>query len=131
MSAQIRLQRNGYYDILEKTQKGSLDITSWLLWFLNCLSAALRHTEHTLEKVLYKARFWEKHATIVLNERQVLLINKLLGPFEGKLSSSKWAKIAKCSADTALRDIQDLLNKGILQKAEAGGRSTSYELKVV
>ena len=131
MSAQIRLQRKGYYDILEKTQKGSVDITSWLLWFLNCLSAALRHTEHTLEKVLYKARFWEKHATIVLNERQVLLINKLLGPFEGKLSSSKWAKIAKCSADTALRDIQDLLNKGILQKAEAGGRSTSYELKVV
>jgi Fic family protein len=126
MSAQIRLQRKEYYDILEKTQRGALDISDWLAWFLTCLEKALGATEATLERVLYKARFWEKHATTVLNERQVLLLNRLMGTFEGKLTSSKWAKIAKCSPDTALRDIQDLMNKGILQKDTAGGRSTGY-----
>jgi Fic family protein len=128
MSAQIRTQRNGYYHALEQAQKGTLDITLWLEWFLDCLSRALLNTDQILEKTLFKSRFWEKNATTVLNERQVMMLNKLLGSFEGKLTSSKWAKIAKCSADTALRDIQDLLKKGILRAGESGGRSTSYEL---
>lgn len=128
MSAQIRLQRKSYYEMLEKTQKETLDITLWLNWFLDCLFAALQNAEQVLEKVLFKARFWEKYATTLLNERQVLMLNKLLGNFEGKLTSSKWAKMAKSSHDTALRDIQDLLHKNILEKEEAGGRSTSYRL---
>lgn len=128
MSAQIRLERNRYYEILEHTQKGDLDITAWLLWFLHCLTSALMATDSTLARVLAKARFWEQHRSTVLNERQRLLINKLFDGFEGKLNSSKWAKMAKCSADTALRDIQDLIDKKILRKAAAGGRSTSYEL---
>lgn len=128
MSAQIRLERKGYYDILEQTQKGTLDITDWLKWFLNCLLNALNSTDTILAKVLYKAQFWNNYATITLNERQKLLLNKLLDGFNGKLTSSKWAKIAKCSADTALRDIQDLINKGILRKEPSGGRSTNYEL---
>ncbi len=128
MSAQIRLQQNEYNKILEATQGGGLDISEWLLWFLNCLQKALQVTELSLERVLRKARFWEKNAKTILNERQLLMLNKLLGAFEGKLTSSKWAKIAKCSQDTALRDIQDLLNKGILQKEGSEGRSTSYLL---
>ncbi|MCF8245659.1 MAG: Fic family protein [Saprospiraceae bacterium] len=128
MSAQIRLQRNEYYAVLEKTQTGTIDISHWLLWFLDCLAGALTATDATLERVLNKARFWEKHATTIFNKRQVLLLNKLLGQFEGKLTSSKWAKIAKCSPDTALRDIQDLMNKGVLEKEAAGGRSTGYGL---
>ena len=128
MSAQIRKTRSNYYQILEKTQRGTSDITEWLLWFLTCLENALRATDTILKGVLDKARFWEKNATTMLNERQILLINKLFESFEGKLTSSKWAKIAKCSPDTALRDIQDLLNKGILQKETAGGRSTGYGL---
>lgn len=128
MSAQIRLERNRYYEILEHTQKGGLDITEWLLWFLHCLTGALMATDSTLARVLAKARFWEQHRSTSLNERQRLLINKLFDGFEGKLNTSKWAKIAKCSADTALRDIQDLMDKGILRKEAAGGRSTSYEL---
>ncbi|WP_353483369.1 Fic family protein [Haliscomenobacter sp.] len=128
MSGQIRLQRKSYYAILEKTQKGSLDISAWLDWFLDCLLAALQSAELVLEKVLFKARFWEKHSTTLLNERQILMLNKLLGDFEGKLTSSKWAKMTKCSPDSALRDIQDLLYKNILQKAAAGGRSSSYQL---
>ena len=129
MSAEIRIQRKGYYDILEKTQKETLEVTPWLSWFLDCLHNALDSTHKVLDGILYKARFWEKHATTVLNQRQILLINKLLGPFEGKLTSSKWAKIAKCSPDTALRDIQDLVINEILEKDEGGGRSTSYRLK--
>ncbi|MBL7128128.1 MAG: Fic family protein [Ignavibacteria bacterium] len=128
MSAQIRLERNGYYDILEKTQKGTLDVTEWLEWFLNCLKNALHASEQILARVLYKHQFWNKYATLVLNDRQVLLLNKLLDGFDGKLTSSKWAKIAKCSTDTALRDIQNLMNKQILQKNTAGGRSTNYDL---
>lgn len=130
MSARIRLQRKAYYEILEKTQRGTLDITEWLLWFLNCLIAALADTESTLDSVLFKARFWDKHAETALNGRQRLMINKLLDGFKGKLTSSKWAKITKCSSDTALRDIQDLVQKDILQKEPAGGRSTSYALIV-
>ena len=128
MSAQIRKERNKYYDMLEKTQKGTLDISEWLKWFLDCLMSALSATENTLAKVLSKAKFWEKHAATVLNERQRLMVNKLFDGFEGKLTTSKWAKMNKCSADTALRDIQDLINKGVLRKDPAGGRSTNYEL---
>jgi Fic family protein len=129
MSAQIRKERKQYYEILEKTQKSDLDITNWVLWFLNCLMNGLQATELVLEKVLFKAAFWNKHSGSIINERQRTMLNKLLDGFEGKLTSSKWAKIAKCSPDTALRDIQDLVNKEILQKDEAGGRSTSYDLK--
>jgi len=128
MSAQIRLERKGYYNILEKTQKGNLDITDWLKWFLNCLLNALESTDKILGKILYKAQFWNKFGSEMLNERQKLMINRLLDDFIGKLTTSKWSKIAKCSSDTALRDIQDLLNKGILRKESAGGRSTNYKL---
>lgn len=128
MSAQIRKERNAYYDILEETQQDTLDITGWLEWFLTCLGRALAATDETLAVVLQKARFWEKYAAQSLNERQKLMLNKLLDGFDGKLNSSKWAKIAKCSSDTAVRDINDLLHKGILVKEAAGGRSTSYML---
>ncbi|WP_127131202.1 Fic family protein [Pseudoflavitalea rhizosphaerae] len=128
MSAQIRVERNGYYSVLEKTQKDDLDITEWLTWFLNCLDHALSATDKTLEKVIQKARFWENPKTHTVNDRQKKLLNMLLDGFQGKLSSSKWATIAKCSQDTAIRDIQDLIDRGILIKADAGGRSTSYLL---
>lgn len=128
MSGQIRQERNAYYAILEKTQKGGLDITVWLEWFLSCLRSALNTADEKLEAVLQKARFWDKHISTPLNERQRLLINRLHDGFVGKLTSSKWAKIAKCSQDTAGRDIQDLIKKGILEKEGAGGRSTSYAL---
>jgi Fic family protein len=129
MSAQIRIERKHYYEILERTQKGNLDITGWIQWFLDCLLKALQSSDSTLNRVLFKADFWNRHAKTVLNERQRHLLNKILDGFEGKLTSSKWAKIAKCSKDTAIRDINDLINKGVLQKEEAGGRSTNYELK--
>ena len=128
MSAQIRKERNDYYALLEQTQKGTLDITKWMEWFLRCFDRALVATDETLAVVLNKAKFWEKHAKTVFNNRQVLLLNKLLDGFVGKLTSSKWAKISKSSQDTALRDIQDLVTRKILQKETAGGRSTSYEL---
>jgi len=128
MSAQIRVERNKYYNILEKTQKGTLDVTEWMIWFLNCLKDAIKSSEQILARVLYKQKFWNKRAAQILNNRQVLLLNKLLDEFSGKLTSAKWAKIAKCSTDTALRDIQDLINKQILRKDTAGGRSTRYEL---
>ena len=128
MSAQIRVERKEYYNILEKTQKRNLDITEWILWFLNCLTNAINATEDILSKVLYKAEFWKLHSTTILNERQQKMINKLLNGFNGKLTSSKWGKINKCSQDTALRDIQDLIKKDILQKEASGGRSTNYEL---
>ena len=128
MSAQIRKERKEYYEILESTQKGSMNITAWLGWFLQCLDRALEASSETLASVLKKASFWEKHATTSLNQRQRLMLNKLLDGFEGKLNTSKWAKITKTSPDTALRDIQDLMAKGILEKEEGGGRSTSYGL---
>lgn len=130
MSAQIRVERKEYYNILEKTQKGNLDITEWILWFLNCLTNAINATEGILYKVLYKAEFWKLHSTTILNERQQKMINKLLDGFNGKLTSSKWGKINKCSQDTALRDIHDLIKKDILQKEASGGRSTNYELAI-
>jgi Fic family protein len=128
MSAQIRLERKQYYEMLEKTQKGNLDITDWIVWFLNCLIKALKSTDSVLTRVLFKAEFWQKHLDTPINERQRKLLNKLMDGFDGKLTSSKWAKIAKCSKDSAVRDINDLIDKGILQKEAAGGRSTNYEL---
>ena len=129
MSAQIRIERKQYYENLERTQKGNSDITEWILWFLQCLINALGATEEILSKTLHKAAFWKKHSTTMLNDRQQKIINRLLDGFDGKLTTSKWAKITKCSQDTALRDIQDLIMKDVLQKEASGGRSTSYELK--
>jgi Fic family protein len=128
LSAQIQRERKAYYDILERTQKKSLDVTEWLAWFLDTLHRSVDEAKHTLDAVLAKARFWQRWATTPLNERQVKLLNKLLDGFDGKLTSSKWAAIAKCSPDTALRDINDLLALGVLRKSHAGGRSTSYVL---
>ena len=150
LSAQIQRERKAYYDILEQTQKNlpgadfraspaggrhkdvpasrSLDVTEWLIWFLDTLHGAVDQAQHTLDAVLTKTRFWQRWAATPLNERQVKLLNNLLDGFEGKLTSSKWASIAKCSPDTALRDINDLLARGVLRKSDAGGRSTSYEL---
>ena len=130
MSAQIRKERNSYYTILEKTQRGNLDITEWLVWFLECLNRALNAPEEILSLIFKKASFWKAHEKTIFNPRQVLLLNKLLDKFEGKLTTSKWAKIAKCSHDTALRDINDLIEKKVLAKEESGGRSSSYVLVV-
>lgn len=130
MSTQIREERKGYYEILEKTQKGNLDITNWLMWFINCLSGALQNAEATLNRVLFKAEFWKINAKTPFNDRQILMLNKLLDGIDGKLSTSKWAKMAKCSPDSALRDITDLIQKEILIKEKSGGRSTNYELKM-
>lgn len=128
LSAQIQRERKDYYDILESTQKGSLDVTAWLRWFLGTLGRAISSAQNTLDTVLFKASFWQRWAGASLNERQVKLLNRLLDDFEGKLTSSKWATIAKCSPDTALRDITQLLDLGVLKKAPGGGRSTGYEL---
>ncbi|MDP1874838.1 Fic family protein [Phenylobacterium sp.] len=128
MSAQIQLERKAYYDLLESTQKGDLDITAWLAWFLLCLERAFDGAETILSAVLAKARVWEALAGQALNDRQRKVINRLLDGFEGKLTSSKWAALAKTSPDTALRDINDLVDRGILAKEPGGGRSTSYVL---
>lgn len=130
MSSQIRIERAAYYRELEATQRGDLDITPWLTWFLGCLDRAFDGAETLLAAVLRKARFWQANAAVPLNERQRIMLNRLLDGFEGKLASSKWAKLAKCSRDTALRDIGDLLDRGILTRDPAGGRSTSYSLVV-
>jgi Fic family protein len=129
MSAQIQQERNAYYDVLEKSQKGTLDITTWLEWYLNCLKRAINASDKLLESVLVKDRFWKQHKGETFNDRQRKVINRLLDGFEGKLTSSKWAKLAKCSQDTAGRDINDLLERNLLAKEQAGGRSTSYILK--
>jgi Fic family protein len=128
MSAQIRIERKAYYDMLEATQKGGLEITPWLGWFLGCLDRAFDGAEQTLAAVFQKADFWKKHAAAKINERQRDILNRLLDGFAGKLTSSKWALIEKCSPDTALRDIQDLVDQGILIKDQGGGRSTSYSV---
>lgn len=128
LSAQIKKERNLYYDVLEKTQKGTTDVTVWLEWFLGCTGRAIAATNETLGRVLRKARFWERHAKTTFNERQVLLLNKLLDGFEGKLTSGKWSKMAKVSQDTALRDIQNLMDRAVLVKEPSGGRSTGYVL---
>jgi Fic family protein len=129
MSAQIRQERKAYYEILERTQKGTLDVTPWMEWFLACLGRAFEGTENTLAAVLRKAQFWKKHARTSMNDRQRAVLNRLLDGFEGKLTTAKYAKLAKCSHDTALRDIQELIEHGILEKGPGGGRSTSYSLK--
>ena len=128
MSAQIRQERNAYYDILEQTQKGTLDITPWMEWFLGCLGRAIEGAQTTLGAVLAKARFWESIAGVTLNDRQRLVLNRLLDGFDGKLTSSKYAKLAKCSQDTASRDIAFLVERGVLVRNPEGGRSTSYGL---
>ena len=128
MSAQIREQRKQYYDVLEAAQKGDLDITPWLVWFLGCLDRAFDGAETILASVLRKARFWETQAGASFNARQRLVINRLLDGLEGKLTNAKYAKLAKCSSDTALRDIGDLLERHVLVKDAAGGRSTSYSI---
>ena len=131
MSAQIRQERKEYYEILESTQKGDLDITRWLEWFLACLGRAFDGAETILAAVLSKARFWDHFAGAEFSERQRSMINRLLNGFEGKLTSSKWATLQKCSQDTALRDIEDLMRRGVLTKDSAGGRSTSYSLATI
>jgi Fic family protein len=128
LSAQIQSERKAYYDILEHTQNSTLDVTEWLSWFLGALLRAVDGAQHTLDAVLAKARFWHRWAGTPLNGRQVKLLNRLLDGFAGKLTSSKWAAIAKCSPDTALRDISQLISLGVLRKMDAGGRSSAYEL---
>ena len=131
LSAQIQRERQAYYDILERTQKRSLDVTEWLAWFVDTLHRAVDHSNRTLDTVLARTHLWQRWTapgSVPLNERQVKLLHRLLEGFEGKLTSSKWAAIAKCSPDTALRDITELLARGVLRKSDAGGRSTSYEL---
>jgi Fic family protein len=128
MSAQIRQERKTYYEILETTQKNDLDVTLWLEWFLDCLGGAFERSEAILGSVLSKARFWERFAEMEFNARQRNTISRLMNGFDGKLTSSKWAKLAKCSHDTALRDIEDLIRKNVLVKDAARGRSTSYSL---
>lgn len=129
LSAQIQQDRADYYAILERTQKGDLDVTEWLLWFLNCLQRAIDRAEDTLSEVLVKARFWDRFTNTPMNERQIKVLNRMLDGFDGKLTTSKWAKLAKCSQDSAYRDILALVELGALVKAEGGGRSTSYEVQ--
>jgi Fic family protein len=128
MSAQIREERGDYYRILEQTQRGALDITPWMEWFLGCLSRAIAGAQHALSDVIARARYWEKLRSVPLNGRQRLVITRLLDGFEGKLTTSKWAALTKSSQDTALRDIQQLVERGVLVRDAAGGRSTSYSL---
>ncbi len=128
MSSQILLEKKRYYEVLQKVQYSSGDITEWLNWFLLCLKNAMLETEKSMLKILNKAEFWKIHESTDINERQRLILNKLLYDFEGKLKTSKWAKITKCSTDTALRDIKDLIEKGILKQEIGGGRNTNYEL---
>lgn len=130
MSAQIRAERSDYYSMLERTQKSGPDITAWQEWFLNCLLRAIEGADAIVGAILQKARFWQRFAAESLNQRQIKVLNRLLDGFEGKLTSTKWAKITKCSQDTALRDITDLIGRGALQKDPGGGRSTSYSLVV-
>ena len=128
MSAQIRAERRAYYDLLETTQRGTLDITNWQVWFVECLGRAIGNAGTALAAVLHKARFWEVHAAEAFNPRQAKTLKRMLDGFEGKLTSSKWAQMNGCSQDTAIRDIRDLIDRGILVRGPAGGRSTSYEM---
>jgi len=128
MSAQIREERDDYYKALERTQNSSLDITSWQEWFLSCLGRAIEHAHENLDEAFRKARFWERYAREPLNERQIKVLNRVMDNFKGKLTSSKWAKIAQCSQDTAGRDIKGLIERGALRKDSGGGRSTSYSI---
>ncbi|MGQ7944262.1 Fic family protein [Flavobacterium sp. WC2509] len=128
MSSQILIERKQYYEVLQKVQHSTGDITEWIEWFLHCLKNAIFATENTTQKIMHKAEFWKLHEQTLINERQRLVLNKLFDDFEGKLQTSKWAKITKTSTDTALRDIKDLIGKGILQQTNEGGRNANYEL---
>ncbi|WP_439517506.1 Fic family protein [Hydrogenophaga sp.] len=128
LSSQIQRERKGYYEILERTQRGNLDVTAWLAWFITALQRAVDSAHHTLDSVLLKSTFWQRWAQTPLNDRQVSMLNRVLDGFEGRLTSGQWAKLTKCSSDTALRDIQHLVSLGALRKTEDGGRSTAYEL---
>ncbi len=130
LSAQIQRERKDYYVMLERIQKGTMDITEWLSWFLECLHRAILGADQTVSVVLAKAEFWRRWAGTALNARQSVILNRLLNGFDGKMTTSKWASIAKCSPDSALRDANDLIEKGLLRKSESGGRSTSYELSI-
>ena len=130
MSAQIMESKKGYYDVLESTQKGSLDISQWLVWYFERLTEALKATDKTLSKIVIKAKFWELHKNTRFNERQIEMLNNLQGNFVGKLHSSKWAKMMKVHRDTARRDIQDLIDKGVLSESGEGGRNTNYILRI-
>jgi Fic family protein len=130
MSSQILIERKRYYEILQKVQHSTTDITEWMLWFLECLKNAMLSTEETTKSILQKAEFWKRNETTPINERQRLMLNKLFDGFEGKLKTSKWAKITKTSTDTALRDIKDLVEKGILKQSADGGRNVNYELVI-
>jgi len=128
MSSQIQQEKKAYYDTLEQSQKGSLDVSAWIEWYLRCLLRAINTSRSSLASVLMKATFWHRHGEVEFHVRQRKMINRLLDGFEGKLTSSKWAIICKCSQDTAQRDINDLIARGILEKEAAGGRSTSYRM---
>ncbi len=128
MSAQMSQQKKSYYNILETTQKGDLDITKYLIWFLHCLTDALQESINTFSKTIEKTHFWEKHHSKPLNQRQIEMINRLWNGFEGKMTTGKWSKMMKCSSDTALRDINDLIQKGILRKDDGNSRNIGYEL---
>lgn len=128
MSSQILIERKQYYEVLQKVQHSTGDITEWLEWFLHCLKNAMLATENTTQKIMHKAEFWKLHERTPINERQRLVLNKFFDGFEGKLQTSKWAKITKTSTDTALRDIKDLVEKGILQQTNEGGRNANYKL---
>ena len=130
MSTEIQQQRKAYYQILEKTQKGGQDITDWIFWFLSCLKQAILNSSAAIAQVILKHKFWQKHKLTVINDRQHKMLTKLLTAFKGKLSSSKWAKMTKVSQDTAQRDIKDLIEKGVLIKADSSGRSTHYWLNL-
>ncbi len=130
VSAQIQKERKTYYELLEKTQKGNLEVTEWLTWFLSCLLRALKYADETLTQVLSKASFWQRWITTPFNERQIKVLNLMLHDFQGKLTNKKWTALCKCSSDTALRDINELLTRGVLAKSESGGRSTSYALVI-
>lgn len=130
LSAQIQKERKDYYALLEKTQKGDLDATEWLAWFLSCLCRALEDADQKLSRVLAKANFWRRWVGTPFNERQIKILNRLLDGFEGSLTNKKWSAMGHCSSDTALRDINDLLAREILIRTDSGGRSTSYKLKV-
>ena len=128
MSSQIRRERASYYSILERTQKGTTDVSEWMMWFIACLGRAIDSAGTTLTTVLTKARFWEGTASVPANQRQRAVINHLLDGLQGKLTTTRWARMTKCSQDTALRDITDLMDRGILVRSPEGGRSTSYAL---
>jgi len=128
MSAQIRRERIAFYGGLEQTQKGTMNVTEWLDWFLDCFGKAIEGTQAALSGVLERSRFWESMATANLNERQRLVLHRLLDNFEGKLTTSKWAKLGKCSQDTAMRDMMALVERGVLIRGPEGGRSTRYSL---